>query len=399
MLLVSAGDVYGGSDAYNRPKCQFIARMMKRFGYDAVALGEMDLNFGLDAIVEDNRAFDMNVVCANVFRKTMAGRNGRESDTSHARLEKDPVFPSYRIIEKAGVRFGVIAVLSPALKNANVAAESGDVEALTYVIRSPLPILEELVPVVKRQSDSVVLLAHMSKQDLDSLLAVVDGVDMVVLGHSAKPQVAAEPVNVGGVPVYMASHQGQYIGRAMLTFDSGNRSIGAKNEIRLLDATIGDDPEAKRLVTEFDEENRRYQKELFVKEQFRREAGAAKSQDVYVGVAVCQRCHADAFDAYIQTQHARAYATLSAVFMHRDSGCIPCHSTGYGAVGGFTGIRAPGSPVDLVDVQCEACHGPATEHSRDGRYRERARESCAKCHTAEQDSAFDYSHAWERIEH
>ena len=55
MLLVSGGDVYGGSDAYNRLKCQFIARMMDRFGYDAVALGETDLDFGLDAAVVEER--------------------------------------------------------------------------------------------------------------------------------------------------------------------------------------------------------------------------------------------------------------------------------------------------------------------------------------------------------
>jgi predicted CXXCH cytochrome family protein len=399
MLLVCAGDVYGGHDAYNRPKCQFIARMMSRFGYDAVALGEMDLNFGIDAIVEDNRSFDMKILCANVFRKTAASGGGGESKIPRERFEKEPVFPPYRIIEKDGVRFGVIAALSPALKNAKVASETGDVEALTYVIKEPLPILEKLVPVVKKRSNTVVLLAHMSKEELDSVLAVVKGVDMVILGHSAKPQVTTEPTTVRGVPVYMASHQGQYIGRAMLTFDEHKRSMGTSNEIRLLDTTIKDDPEVKRLVTEFDEENRRVQKELFVKEQFRREAGAAEPQDIYLGVATCQRCHPGAFDAYIQTKHARAYSTLSEMFMHRDSGCIPCHSTGYGTLGGFSGVRTPGSPVDLADVQCEACHGPAAEHTRDGSYRQRAREVCVKCHTVEQDPEFNYSSAWERIEH
>lgn len=397
MLLVSAGDVYAGSDAFNRPKCQFIARVMKHLGYDAVALGEKDLEFGLDAIVEDNSAFDMNIICANLFRKPAAPDSGAAATPS--RGDGDPVFAPYRIIERGGVRFGVIAALSPAAKNPKLAAEAGDVEALTYVVRVPGPILEELVPVVKRQSDVILLLAHMDKQELDSVLAVVEGVDWVVLGHSAKPQVTAEPAVVRGVPVYMASHQGQYIGRATLTFDEDARPTGATNEIRLLDAAVAEDPEVKRLVNEFEEENRRVQKELFVKEQLRREAGTPAARDIYLGVATCHRCHSDAFAVYTQTKHARAYATLSVAFMHRDSGCVPCHSTGYGTPGGFTGVRVAGSPVDLADVQCEACHGAGEEHSRDGRYRDRARTSCATCHTAEQDPEFDYESAWRKIEH
>lgn len=398
MLLVSAGDVYGGRDAFNRPKCQFIARVMNRLGYDAVALGEMDLGFGLDAIAEDNAAFGMNIICANVFRKP-GPASGPGASAPHAPAREEPVFAPWRIVEKGGVRFGVVAALSPAAKNAKVASETGDVEALTYVVRVPRPILERIVPELRKQSDFVLLLAHMSKQELDSVLAVVDGVDMVVLGHSGKPQVTTEPTEVRGVPVYMASHQGQYIGRATLAFDQVNRPSGAENEIRLLDASIGEDTEVARLVKEFEEENRRLQKELFVEEQLRRGAEAAGDQDTYLGVATCHQCHGDAFAVYTQTKHARAYATLSAVVMHRDSGCVPCHSTGYGAPGGFAGVRIAGSPVDLSDVQCEACHGPAKEHSRDGRYGSRAKDACVTCHTVEQDPDFDYETAWRKIEH
>ena len=125
----------------------------------------------------------------------------------------------------------------------------------------------------------------------------------------------------------------------------------------------------------------------------------SKGQDVYLGVANCQRCHIDAFDSYLATRHARAYATLSEGFMHRDSGCVPCHSTGYGLKGGFDGVRIPGGMVDLIDVQCEACHGPGASHSRDGSYRTVARERCINCHTEEQDPEFDFEKAWKKIAH
>jgi hypothetical protein len=300
------------------------------------------------------------------------------------------------VIEKGGIRFGVIAALSPGAKNEKVALEQGDVEALTYVIKVPRPILVELVPLVREKSDFVILLAHMTKADLAEAIDGIEGVDMVILGHSAKPQVTAEPTSVGSVPVYMACHQGQYLGRVLATFDAAGRPAGTANEVRLLDASVKDDPETARLVKEFEEENRKYQKELFVREQLRPESGA---RETYVGLGVCQRCHPGEFDSYAGTAHARAYATLSSVFLQRDSGCIPCHSTGYGEPGGFGGVRIRGARTELIDVQCEACHGPGTAHSRDGRYLDSARSSCVGCHTAEQDPGFEFEKEWERIAH
>ncbi len=409
MLLLSAGDVYGGKDIYNQPKCRFIARMMNRFGYDAVALGEADLNFGLDAIVADDRELGMNVICANVFRKAAPGpgadETADETPVSGTADEKrasetaegsDTAFPPYRLLEREGVRFGVIAILSPALKNEKAVSEAGDVEALTYVVKAPRPILADLVPVVRKKSDFVILLAHMSKDELAETIAGIEGIDMVILGHSAKPQVTSEPTLVESTPVYMASHQGQYLGRAVVTFDKSKRATGSTNEIRLLDAAVKDDPETMRLVKEFEEENRKLQKELFVKEQLQSESGGPES---YLGLGNCQRCHSSEFEAYTMTRHAAAYATLSALFMQRDSGCIPCHSTGHGEPGGFGGIRSRGARVDLVDVQCEACHGPGAAHSRDGAYLKTARASCVGCHTAEQDPEFDFKKAWEKIAH
>jgi mono/diheme cytochrome c family protein len=58
-----------------------------------------------------------------------------------------------------------------------------------------------------------------------------------------------------------------------------------------------------------------------------------------------------------------------------------------------------GAPVDLTDVQCEACHGPGAEHTRDGSYRARAREACVKCHTPNDDPDFNFEKDWPLIAH
>ena len=67
--------------------------------------------------------------------------------------------------------------------------------------------------------------------------------------------------------------------------------------------------------------------------------------------------------------------------------------------GGFAGVRMRGAEVDLIDVQCEACHGPASNHARDGSYRASAIQSYVKCHTPNDDPDFDFATDWPKIAH
>jgi hypothetical protein len=82
----------------------------------------------------------------------------------------------------------------------------------------------------------------------------------------------------------------------------------------------------------------------------------------YVGESACASCHAGA-DAFWKTmQHAHAYQTLSSQFKEFNLDCVGCHVTGYDRPGGSTVTHVAG----LKDVQCEACHGPGSQHVESG---------------------------------
>lgn len=90
----------------------------------------------------------------------------------------------------------------------------------------------------------------------------------------------------------------------------------------------------------------------------------------YVGAEKCKQCHEKQFKDWQETRMARSFEVLrpgaavdakriakidpNADYTH-DPNCLPCHTTGYGLVGGFSTIEQ--TPL-MAGVTCEACHGP-----------------------------------------
>jgi predicted CXXCH cytochrome family protein len=272
------------------------------------------------------------------------------------------------------------------------------VEALTYIIRDPAEMAAAVLPTVRSKCDVLVLLAHMDEFELGALLPDFPQVDLVVLGHNPRSTPLIEPIQVGTVTAYRATSQGQCLGHLQIALDADGRIVEAKNQVHFLDSSVPDDPEVAAMLDAFDEENRKAQKLVFAKEQFKGGASAEET-GVYLGLGTCMGCHTEAFRAYTRTGHARAYRTLAAEEVQRDTRCVPCHVTGYGERGGFSGVRRLNAMVELIDVQCEACHGAGSSHSRDGAYRQAAAKSCVRCHTDEEDPDFNFDKDWPKVAH
>ena len=83
----------------------------------------------------------------------------------------------------------------------------------------------------------------------------------------------------------------------------------------------------------------------------------ADDQPAYVGSKKCMKCHFKQHATWKKEKHAVAYETIA----NEDDKqlCMPCHTTGYRAPGGFTSID---ETPDLANVGCESCHGPASKH-------------------------------------
>ncbi len=107
----------------------------------------------------------------------------------------------------------------------------------------------------------------------------------------------------------------------------------------------------------------------------------------YVGSESCQSCHEEIYDKWKQFGHADAYSTLVEVGSEADPECIGCHVVGFDYE---TGYVSKEKTPNLINVGCENCHGPGSEHKKivgnvatgDPKL------FCEDCHTPEHSSSF-----------
>lgn len=70
----------------------------------------------------------------------------------------------------------------------------------------------------------------------------------------------------------------------------------------------------------------------------------------YIGDKKCKLCHKEQYESWSETPHAKAWASLSEEEQKNEE-CIGCHITGMTE-----------DTTMLVNVGCEACHGPGSEY-------------------------------------
>jgi 2',3'-cyclic-nucleotide 2'-phosphodiesterase (5'-nucleotidase family) len=371
-LLLEGGDFFGSGINYGKEKAELTLRSMEMMKYDGIVIGEADLGFGLDFIVDQARALKLPIVVSNL--------HDAEADTL--------VFPASReIVLPSGLRVAIIGALGARMK---LPPQVGEARVkLIDAAKAVAPLVEEL----RERTDIVVLLAHMTQSEVQRLTGQVDGIDVVVYGHDAHPMRRIRRMN-GAYPLQV-SDRGRYMGVAF--------------------AVLGDDGRIKRLISNVTPLSNYYPDDEAVAKLFRSfdlNIAARETSGVPVGVLEarrgiskpfegaqeCQACHEEIYAHWEESKHAHAFQILVDAQREYDRDCTPCHTTGFYKTGGFEGFNVT---PDLINIQCEACHGNGAAHVADPDVRTDtdARGTCRSCHTVDQTPEFDFDTFWARIAH
>ena len=200
-VLLAGGDMFQGSAQSNILKGQPVIDMMKNIGFDAMALGNHEYDWGIDKVINPQNAVvrgtTIPVLAANIYDKT----------TGKPASYTKPVL----MLKKDGVKIGVIGVVdNKEFATAILPALIKDVD-----FKDPAPIVNQLAKDLKSQGAQIVIvLAHMGAYtdkngavngNLIDLTKQLSGVDAVFGGHSH----SIVTTKVNNIPVGVANVNGK----------------------------------------------------------------------------------------------------------------------------------------------------------------------------------------------
>lgn len=108
----------------------------------------------------------------------------------------------------------------------------------------------------------------------------------------------------------------------------------------------------------------------------------------YAGSKSCKPCHGYEYETWSSNPHAKAFSTLEQAGSQFDPECVVCHVIGMDYESGFISQQDTGH---LINVGCENCHGPGSEHILTAGATEltEPKSTCIDCHTP--DHSGDYA--------
>lgn len=219
VIPVSAGDLYQGTAISNLTTGKPVTAMLKAMGLEASAIGNHEFDWGIDNINDWSKEGGFSFLAANIVKKDT------EERVSYAQ--------PYKVVERNGVKIGLIGISTPETATSTLAENVKDVEFLDPVdtVAKWNKVLRETEKV-----DAVVVIAHAGAyQDSNTKeitgeaadIAKIEGVDAVIAGHNH----AVVSGEINGVPVVEGGYNGRALAKLTFTFDHSNKLIDVEPSV------------------------------------------------------------------------------------------------------------------------------------------------------------------------
>jgi 5'-nucleotidase len=242
MLVLDAGDCHMGTLFQAiEPETGFQLNTMKKAGYDVVALGNHDFDFGIGKYARIVRSAVNHGEIPVLLSGNSVTDPGNSADDDFEALLADGLIKRTTIIEKEGLKIGIFSLLG------KDAVESAPY-ASPVTFRKIIPAAKKLVKELEDQKcDVIICLSHSGvEKDRNGrwtgedvrLAGKVKGIDMIISGHMHV--ILDKPVMVKGVPIVCTGDNGRYVGRAQLLINDGEVKLDNYELIRMDDRIKAD---------------------------------------------------------------------------------------------------------------------------------------------------------------
>jgi len=193
-LLLSAGDMIQGSNWANLFQGKSVIEIMNRMGFDAMALGNHEFDFGIDTLKERIKEARFPYLGANII-----GLEGIQP---------------FIIKELKGVR---IAIIGLATEETPIYTHPDNVRGLIFQL--PFDTAERCIKELRDKVDVIIVLSHLGFHNDMVLAQKVGDIDVIVGGHSHTK--IEKPVLIGKTVIVQAWEHGKVLGVLDLTLRDG----------------------------------------------------------------------------------------------------------------------------------------------------------------------------------
>jgi 5'-nucleotidase / UDP-sugar diphosphatase len=240
-LVVDAGDFLMGTLFQSlETETGFQLRLMKEMGYDAVAIGNHEFDYGPGKLASIIRvAKERGEIPALLLSNAVFSDDSAADDALQALAGENTLKRTY-ILERGGLRFGFFSLLGEV-------ADENAAFAPPVEFAKQVSTAKKMVKELREQKcDIIICLSHsgveMKKgkwagEDVE-LAAKVNGIDVIISGHTHTR--LEEPLMVNGVPVVQAGDYSRYVGKLVLAYGDGKVKVEDYSLIPVDDRIAGD---------------------------------------------------------------------------------------------------------------------------------------------------------------
>ena len=239
-VLVDAGDRFQGSLFYTYYKSAALKPFFQYLGYQAMTLGNHEFDDGPEDLARFLTCLTVPVISANVDASAEPLLAGR--------------FGATLVLPVAGEKIGLIGLTTP-----STATNSKGGPTVRFT--DPVAATREAVAALHRQGvRRIIVLSHLGFGEDRKLAATVDGLSVIVGGHSHTLLRNSDPRATGAAPQQVASPSGKpvlivqdyfagvYLGVLQVTLDDNGVPVAWQGDPVPLDDSIPEDPALKGFV-------------------------------------------------------------------------------------------------------------------------------------------------------
>jgi len=348
-LIIDTGSLVVDSSEQNLIKFNIIVQAYSQLGYDLVSLTSRDISIAQQAGLLDG-------LCSIAGCITAAAADD-------------------------------IKMPSKFTKKFTLNGTSLDVTVVTADTQDEIARLPDLL---SSQSVNILITSRSDAQAVEevSQLKLVDC--MIVAPHSDEPMLLSDPNDK--FLVIAAGRIGKYVGKIQIALQ--NPSV--KPRLSFSPLEVAEDLPQHQPLVELYKDYQKMLKDANLLDKFPR--FVLPDNLGYVGSKYCKLCHDYEYEKWmtspqvfipgltkqadVNSRHSDAWSTLVDVNSDYDPECVVCHVVGMKYQ---TGFISPEKTPQLIEVGCEECHGPGSEHVRTLGAAETAgpMSTCTDCHTIE----------------